>query len=122
MTDLASLLRAQSALQTALGRPTACELTPAARVAAIRMNVLAALDELHEVLHEAHGWKEWSKAAPEVTPLFAEELADLLHFVLNLYLLAYPTDTYEATADKLAYAYLAKNATNHIRAASSYLG
>lgn len=122
MSALSHMLRAQSDLQTVLGRPSEGELTETERVAAIRMNVLAALDELHEVLHEAHGWKEWSVRAPQVTPRFAEELADLLHFVLNLYLLAYPTLKFEEVADALTIAYFTKNIANRERAATGYAG
>lgn len=55
----------------------------------IRLNVLAATDELHEVLAET-GWKPWKRS--ELGRInrqeFADEIVDVLAFVANLALAA----------------------------------
>ena len=54
----------------------------------IRETVLCAEDELHEVLAEVH-WKPWkNKSGIKDRDAYREELADVLHFVLDLYLAA----------------------------------
>jgi NTP pyrophosphatase (non-canonical NTP hydrolase) len=57
-----------------------------------RWNVLAATDELHEALHLLP-WKPWKNySIDELETVdwdeFGRELADVLHFLLNLFLLA----------------------------------
>ena len=54
----------------------------------IREVILCATDELHEVLAEVH-WKPWkeSRGIKDVTK-YREEMADVLHFILDLYLAA----------------------------------
>lgn len=52
----------------------------------IRDNVLAATDELHEVLGEVH-WKPWKdNHGIKDIGAYREELADVMHFIINLYL------------------------------------
>lgn len=54
----------------------------------IREVVLCATDELHELLAEVH-WKPWkNKSGIKDLAKYREELADVLHFVLDLYLAA----------------------------------
>lgn len=54
----------------------------------IRDTILCVEDELHELLHEVN-WKPW-KAAGGIRNIsnYREELSDVLHFVLDLYLVA----------------------------------
>ena len=61
---------------------------PAAVSKYIREVVLCATDELHEVLAEVH-WKPW-KSSHGIKDMskYREEMADVLHFILDLYLAA----------------------------------
>lgn len=55
----------------------------------VRWNVLAAIDELAEVLHECKGWKPWSTREVEVDgDAMLAELVDVQHFINNLALVA----------------------------------
>lgn len=52
----------------------------------VREVVLCASDELHEVLAEVH-WKPWKQSRGiKDMAAYREELADLMHFVIDLYL------------------------------------
>lgn len=81
----------------------------------IRLNVLAATDELHEVLAET-GWKPWKKQG------FGEidfdnalsELVDVMHFIGNLFI-AIDADGYD-----LSEAYNDKAAINKQRVSEGY--
>jgi len=54
----------------------------------VRDVVLCATDELHEVLAEVN-WKPWKdKRGIKDMAAFREEMADVLHFILDLYLAA----------------------------------
>lgn len=54
----------------------------------VRDVVLCATDELHEVLAEVH-WKPWKdKRGIKNVDAYREEMADVLHFILDLYLAA----------------------------------
>lgn len=54
----------------------------------IREVVLCATDELHEVLAEVH-WKPWKdKRGIKDMDKYREEMADVMHFILDLYLAA----------------------------------
>jgi NTP pyrophosphatase (non-canonical NTP hydrolase) len=54
----------------------------------VREVVLAATDELHEVLGEVH-WKPWKdKRGIKDVNAYREEMADVLHFVIELYMAA----------------------------------
>lgn len=94
MTDnLQYLLNAQEALQTnTYGRNIhglAFESGEHNRIAAIdqiRTNILAATDELHEVLRET-GWKPWATSNHINLLAAREELVDVFHFILNLALI-----------------------------------
>lgn len=54
----------------------------------LREVILCATDELHEVLAEVH-WKPWkqSRGVKDVAA-YREEVADVMHFILDLYLAA----------------------------------
>jgi NTP pyrophosphatase (non-canonical NTP hydrolase) len=72
----------------------------------VREVVLCAEDELHEVLAEVH-WKPWKDSRGiKDRDKYREEMADVLHFVLDLYLAGGITGR-EIIAD-----YLAKNNEN----------
>lgn len=62
------------------------ELEGDARKDAVRTHVLALLDEVHEVLHEAD-WKPWKKTSQNDSTAYAEEMVDAFHFFMNLMLI-----------------------------------
>lgn len=99
------LLTLQTSLEQAWGRLP--DLTDAEAVSEyIRQTVLCATDELHELLHEVH-WKPW-KASCGIRDVeaYREELADVLHFILDLYLAA------GLTGDDLVNDYFSKHHEN----------
>lgn len=54
----------------------------------VREVILCTTDELHEVLAEVH-WKPWKdKRGIKDLEAYREEMADVLHFILDLYLAA----------------------------------
>lgn len=75
----------------------------------IRETILCVEDELHEVLHEVH-WKPW-KSASGIKDIraYREELADVLHFILDLYLVA------GLTGEDIIKDYVTKNEVNQKR-------
>jgi dimeric dUTPase (all-alpha-NTP-PPase superfamily) len=91
------------------------EFTDEERMAALRENVLALEDELHEALHET-GWKPWAKTNHLNQDAFHGELVDAFHFFMNLMLHSgmTMTDLYER--------YLKKNVVNHQRQIDGYDG
>lgn len=95
----------QKALEQAWGRLP--DLTDAEAVSEyIRQTVLCATDELHELLHEVH-WKPWKEGhGIRDVEAYREELADVVHFVLDLYLAA------GLTGDDLVNDYFSKHHEN----------
>lgn len=85
---------------------------PAAVSAYIRDVILCATDELHEVLGEVN-WKPWkdTQGIKDIAK-YREEMADVLHFILDLYLAA-GLNGRDITVD-----YLSKHYTNLDRAKS----
>jgi len=75
----------------------------------VRDVVLCATDELHEVLAEVH-WKPWKdKRGIKDISKYREEMADVLHFILDLYLAA------GLTGQDIVTDYIAKNTENLLR-------
>lgn len=105
------LLSMQKALEQAWGRLPDPD-DNAAVSSYIRQTVLCATDELHELLHEVH-WKPW-KASCGIRDVeaYREELADVLHFILDLYLAA------GLTGDDLVNDYVSKYKENMRRVTS----
>lgn len=99
------LLTLQTSLEQAWGRLP--DLTDAEAVSEyIRQTVLCATDELHELLHEVH-WKPWKEGhGIRDVEAYREELADVVHFVLDLYLAA------GLTGDDLVNDYFSKHQEN----------
>ena len=99
------LLTLQTSLEQAWGRLP--DLTDAEAVSEyIRQTVLCATDELHELLHEVH-WKPWKEGRGiRDVEAYREELADVVHFVLDLYLVA------GLTGDDLVNDYFSKHHEN----------
>lgn len=99
------LLTLQTSLEQAWGRLP--DLTDAEAVSEyIRQTVLCATDELHELLHEVH-WKPWKEGhGIRDVEAYREELADVLHFILDLYLAA------GLTGDDLVNDYFSKHHEN----------
>ncbi len=81
----------------------------------VRINVLAADDELHEALGEI-SWKPWAKAEFFNREAYLGELVDVLHFVGNLLVGAGVTDA------ELNAAYLDKMERNRERQRTNYTG
>jgi NTP pyrophosphatase (non-canonical NTP hydrolase) len=79
----------------------------------IRDVVLCATDELHEVLAEVN-WKPWkdSRGIKDISN-YREEMADVLHFILDLYLAA------GLTGKDIVKDYIAKHQKNLARATSA---
>lgn len=99
------LLTLQTSLEQAWGRLP--DLTDAEAVSEyIRQTVLCTTDELHELLHEVH-WKPWKEGhGIRDVEAYREELADVVHFVLDLYLAA------GLTGDDLVNDYFSKHHEN----------
>lgn len=81
----------------------------------VRINVLAAEDELHETLSEI-SWKPWAKSEYFNREAYLGELVDVLHFVGNLLAGAGITD------EELNAAYLEKMERNRQRQREGYTG
>lgn len=81
----------------------------------VRINVLAAEDELHEALGEI-SWKPWARASYFHREAFLGEIVDVLHFVGNLCVGAGISDA------ELNEAYLEKMERNRERQRSNYTG
>lgn len=81
----------------------------------IKINILAATDELHEALNEV-SWKPWAKAKFFNREAFIGEIVDVLHFIANLLVWANVSD------EELNRAYLEKMERNRQRQREGYLG
>lgn len=78
----------------------------------VREVILCATDELHEVLAEVH-WKPWKQQRGiKNRDNYREELADVLHFVIDLYLAA------GLTSKEMVEDYMSKHDTNMVRSQS----
>jgi dimeric dUTPase (all-alpha-NTP-PPase superfamily) len=91
------------------------DFTDAERMEAIRDNVLACTDELHEALAET-GWKPWATSNHVNVEAFHSEMVDAWHFFMNLMLHT------GMSMGELARGYEAKNAKNYQRQAKGYDG
>jgi dimeric dUTPase (all-alpha-NTP-PPase superfamily) len=81
----------------------------------VRINILAAEDELHEALGEI-SWKPWAKSEFFNREAYLGEIVDVLHFVGNLLVGAGITDA------ELNEAYLDKMERNRQRQRTGYTG
>ena len=86
-----------------------------ARIEFIRWNILAMTDELHEALAET-GWKPWATSRHVNEEAFKGELVDVLHFFVNLCLVA------GMDGDELFERYLEKRQRNAKRQRDGYDG
>lgn len=84
---LETMLEMQRDVERAWGRlPDPADREAISRY--VREVILCATDELHEVLAEVH-WKPWkTPSGIKDMPAYREELADVMHFILDLYLAA----------------------------------
>jgi dimeric dUTPase (all-alpha-NTP-PPase superfamily) len=89
--------------------------TDSERMDAIRINMLALMDELHEAMAET-GWKPWATSNHLNRDAFHSEMVDAFHFFMNLMLHS------GMTASDLVAGYMAKNAKNHKRQDDGYDG
>jgi hypothetical protein len=113
---LTHMLQMQRTLQLMYNDGKAIEeFSDEERMAAIRDNVLACTDELHEALGET-GWKPWATSNHLNVDAFKAELVDAWHFFMNLMLHA------GMTSDDLYQGYIKKNAKNIQRQAEDYDG
>ncbi len=83
MTDLTVAFNAQQALQITSYGADPYELEGEDRTEYIMWNVLAATDELHELLNEV-GWKPWATSRHVNEEAAKGELVDVFHFFMNL--------------------------------------
>lgn len=91
-------------------------LTLTERIAYIKEMVLAATDELHELLGEV-SWKSWASVDPYINRDRAvKEAVDVMHFVVNIML------TLGVSPEELLTRYVSKNAVNHKRQDDGYDG
>ena len=119
---LAIMLKMQADLQAEAYGHRLAEFTPEMRVNFIKNMVLAATDELHEALNET-SWKPWSTSFGEVAEeAYFGELIDLWHFVMNLFLVAYPGLPPEALAAAIELRYAQKRKVNIKRQEDGYDG
>lgn len=81
----------------------------------VRINILAAEDELHEALGEI-SWKPWASAQFFNREAYLGEIVDVLHFAANLLAGAQITD------EELNTAYLEKMERNRERQRKGYTG
>jgi NTP pyrophosphatase (non-canonical NTP hydrolase) len=109
------LLRKQRDLQHLIQGEDCATLTDGKRAEYIRLNVLAATDELHELLAEV-GWKTWKKQGYGLLnrDRYLDELADVMIFCLNLAVAA-DADGLELT-DRI----MKKQRVNEQRSAAGY--
>lgn len=121
MNDLALMIQTQADTQRNHFGVDLQGLTGAARVQALKDNVLAALDELHEVLAES-SWKPWQHAEYLHEDAAFGELVDLWCFTMNLMLIVDPTSTPSELAERLTTHYFAKRNVNVLRQADGYTG
>lgn len=116
------MLKMQYDLQTTAYGHELSTFTPERRVEFIKDMVLAATDELHEALNET-SWKPWSSTFGEVADeAYFGELIDLWHFVMNLFLVAYPGLPPEALAAAIELRYAQKRKVNQKRQDEGYDG
>jgi hypothetical protein len=119
---LLNMLMFQERLQRETYKIDVLRLEPEARVQFIKDQILAATDELHEALNET-SWKPWSSTFGEVAEdAYFGELIDLIHFVMNLLLVAYPGLEPEALAPAIELRYLEKRKINVQRQEDGYDG
>jgi phosphoribosyl-ATP pyrophosphohydrolase len=113
---LTHMLKMQRDLQRMYNKGREIEdFTSEERMVAIRDNVLACTDELHEALGET-GWKPWATSNHINTQAFWAEMVDAWHFFMNLMLHS------GMTADDLYRGYLAKHDKNIKRQEDAYDG
>jgi len=111
-TGLSHMLELQRNIERVWGRLVDPD-DPAAVSKYIREVVLCATDELHEVLGEVH-WKPWKTTRGiKDMPKYREEMSDVLHFILDLYLAA------GLTGEDIVQDYVAKHHENLRRNSST---
>lgn len=116
---LRDMFARQYELQTETYDVNLHEMTPEQRIQYIKDNVLAATDELHEVLGET-GWKPWATSRHLNDEAYMNEIVDLWHFVMNLMLATghHP----DFLAEQLYFRYIQKNRKNAKRQEDGYDG
>lgn len=113
---LTKMLEMQRSLQLRYNNGKAIEdFSDAERMEAIRDNILACTDELHEAMAET-GWKPWATSNHINVKSFHSEMVDAWHFFMNLMLHS------GMTADDLYQGYVDKHQTNIKRQDDGYDG
>jgi dimeric dUTPase (all-alpha-NTP-PPase superfamily) len=101
-------------LQTKILGRIMSDMTLTERIEYIKENVLAATDELHELLNET-SWKSWASGDPYINRDAAvKEGVDVLHFLVNLFL------ALDVSPEELLTRYAGKNKVNHNRQDNGY--
>jgi phosphoribosyl-ATP pyrophosphohydrolase len=112
---LYEMLRLQRQLQTETFGANPAVMQDADRIQYIKDMVLAATDELHEVLAEV-GWKPWATSRHVNRDAYVSELVDVWHFVMNLLIAV------DCGPEELYTKYLAKRSENARRQEAGYDG
>lgn len=116
---LEHMLKTQEHLQATVYGWEFDRLTPEARMAFMRDNMLALMDELHEALGEI-GWKPWATSRHMNIEPFISEMVDAWHFFMNLLL---ATGMYPDEISRLFYSkYMEKSKRNAERQLEGYDG
>ena len=79
----------------------------------INIMIIAAISELVETIHETP-WKPWKKKQKFNRRKYLVELADVIHFFINLCLAA------NINCQEIFEAYMNKNLANHVRQNNDY--
>lgn len=120
-SDLALMIQTQADTQRNHFGVDLQALAGPVRVQALKDNVLAALDELHEVLAES-SWKPWQHAEYLNENAAFGELVDLWCFAMNLMLIVDQTSSPSELAERLTNHYFAKRSVNVRRQLDGYTG
>jgi len=112
---LVAIFDRQLEMQRAAGTDPTMIVATSERIQYLKDMVLAATDELHEVLGET-GWKPWATSRHIHTTAAQEEYIDLFCFVINIGL------ALDLTPQRVAQLHLEKHVVNLERQRNGYTG
>lgn len=115
LDPLSLIIKQREFQQRILGGVAPFDLPDEPKMAYVREQALALLDEVHEALAET-GWKSWATSNHINKVAFAGELADVYIFMMNLMLVA------GVTPNDLFYLVNRKIDKNHARQDDGYDG
>jgi hypothetical protein len=113
---LAGMFDVQTVLQARMGHDFS-SMDPGSQVEFVKTMILGIQDELMEAIHET-SWKPWATGTKQINDRdkFGGELVDILHFLINLFLVN------GWDADDVFEAFWAKNSVNWKRQQQGYDG